>query len=51
MRKVLFALKGNLWFSANLNKGRDVLLYVNNSIPTVDIEQTRNFEESTWCKN
>ena len=30
--------------------GRGVLLYVKNSIPAVDVQQNRNFEESTWCK-
>ena len=50
MNEVLFALKGYSCFSANLNKGRGVLLYVKNSIPAVDVQQNRNFEESTWCK-
>ena len=50
VNEVLFALKGYSCFSANLNKGRGVLLHVKNSIPAVDVQQNRNFEESTWCK-
>ena len=50
MNEVLFALKGYSCFSANLNKGRGVLLYLKNSIPAVDVQQNRNFEESTWCR-
>ena len=50
MNEVVFALIGYLCFSANLNKGRGVLLYVKNSIPAVDVQQNQNFEESTSCK-
>ena len=51
MNKVVFALIGYSCFSANLNKGRGVLLCVKNSIPAVDVQQNQNFEESTWRKN
>ena len=50
VKEVVFAPKGYSCFSANLSKGRGVLLYVKHSIAAVDIEQNRNFEESTWCK-
>ena len=50
VNEVVFALKCYSCFSANLKKVRDVLLYVKDSIPAVEFEQNRNFEESTWCK-
>ena len=50
VNEVLFALKGYSCFSANLNKGRGVLLYVKNSIPAVDVQQNRTLRNLPGVK-
>ena len=46
----VFALQGYSLVCSDLTQGRGVILYIKDSIPAIDIDQDRNFQESTWCK-
>ena len=50
VNEVLFALKGYSCFSANLNKGRGVLLYVKNSIQQLMFNKTETLRNLLGVK-